>query len=457
MSNSPAPVIVWFRRDLRLADNPALAAAADTGRSVIPLYVFDETEGVRAPGGAAVWWLNQSLRSLAEGLEGAGSKLVLRRGEAAAVVEALARDLKAEGVFWNRLHAPDADARDDALAARLKAQGMKVEIGEAALLTDPAVLRTKVGGPFKVYTPFWRTARARIDPGAAHPAPKRLHAPSHWPKSEPLPMAEPKWAAGFDVWAPGQAGAAERLDRFIDDALADYPKGRDLPAVEGSSRLSPHLHWGEIGPRQVWRSLDLAQEAQPGIDNAVEKFRAELGWREFNHHLLAAQPDLATRNFKSAFEHFPWRKDNAALQAWREGRTGYPLVDAGMRQLWHEGFMHNRVRMVVASFLIKHLLIDWREGEAWFWDTLVDADEANNPANWQWVAGSGADAQPFFRIFNPTAQAERYDQDGDYIRRWIPELAQGGEGYPMPIVDHGAARARALAALKALRETEAAE
>ena len=457
MTNSPAPVIVWFRRDLRLADNPALRAAADTGRPVIPLYVYDETEGVRAPGGAALWWLNRSLKSLAESLEARGSKLIVRKGEAAKVVGALARELKADGVYWNRLHAPDADARDDALAASLQAEGVTVERGEARLLTDPGALRTKAGGLFKVYTPFWRAARPQIDPSPALATPKRLEAPAHWPKSESLPAREPKWAAGFDIWTPGESGAADRLERFIDDALAEYPKGRDLPAVEGSSRLSPHLHWGEIGPAQVWRSLDVAQHAHHGIDNAVEKFRAELGWREFNHHLLAAQPHLATENSKPAFDRMHWRKDKAALHAWREGRTGYPLVDAGMRQLWHEGFMHNRVRMVTASFLIKHLLIDWREGEAWFWDTLVDADEANNPANWQWVAGCGADAQPFFRIFNPASQAERYDKDGVYIRRWVPELAKGGKGYPKPIVDHGEARARALGALKALREHEGAE
>ncbi len=457
MTNSPAPVILWFRRDLRLADNPAVAAATRSGRPVIPLYIFDETPGVRVPGGAAIWWLHRSLASLSRDLETIGSKLVIRKGEATRVVQALVEQVGASGVHWNKLYAPDADTRDEGLAGRLRGQGVEVEIGDAALLLEPEAVHTKAGGPFKVYTPFWRTARAEIDPGPAHPKPKRLEPPPHWPKSDPHAYKTPKWAAGFETWEPGEAGAAERLDRFIDEALADYPRGRDLPAIDGSSRLSPHLHWGEIGPRQVWRRLDVAQEAHPGIDNAVEKFRAELGWREFNHHLLAAKPDMATENFKPAYDRFHWRRDEAALKAWREGRTGYPLVDAGMRQLWHEGFMHNRVRMVAASFLIKHLLIDWREGERWFWDTLVDADEANNPANWQWVAGSGADAQPFFRIFNPTAQAERYDKDGAYVRRWIPELANGGKGYPKPIVEHGAARARALSALKALREAEGPE
>ena len=460
-SPQAAPVVVWFRRDLRLSDNPALAAAVESGRPVIPLYILDETPGIRPPGAAALWWLDKSLAELGKALEARGSRLILRRGIAAEIVLQLAHDVGAGAVVWNRLYAPDADARDDILAKDLKTARVDVQSFNASLLLEPGAVQTKTGGPFKVYTPFWRTARTEIAPGHADPRPKHLHAPEHWPKSDSLAAwklhpTKPDWSKGFD-WTPGEDRAAAELDRFIhDDALAHYPKGRDIPAIIGSSRLSPYLHWGEIGPRQVWRSLDLASERGLAPDSAVEKFRAELGWREFNHQLLAVHPDIATKNVKSQFDHFGWRKDKRALDAWKQGRTGYPIVDAGMRQLWATGWMHNRVRMVVASFVIKHLLLDWREGEQWFWDTLVDADEANNPANWQWVAGSGADAQPFFRIFNPASQTERYDPKGDYIRQWVPELRPGGSGYPKPIVDHAEARARALAALKALPRREVA-
>jgi len=464
MKNSPAdaaPIIVWFRRDLRLADNPALFAAVRTGRPVIPLYILDETPGVRPPGAAGLWWLDKSLARLGEALADKGGQLILRRGEAAEIVGKLAADCAAAGVYWNRLYAPDADARDDALAADLQRNGVEVQRFNASLLAEPGAVRTKAGGPFSVFTPYWRTARTQVEIGEIHRAPARLTPPARHPQSDDLAAwklhpRKPDWSKGFDIWTPGEEGAKAQLGLFLDDALAHYPIGRDLPAIEGSSRLSPYLHWGEIGPQQVWRSLDGALERDEATDATVEKFRAELGWREFNHHILATHPDLATKSFKPAYDHFPWRKDAAGLAAWRAGRTGYPLVDAGMRQLWATGWMHNRVRMVVGSFLIKHLLIDWREGERWFWDTLVDADEANNPANWQWVAGSGADAQPFFRIFNPTSQAERYDAKQAYIRRWVPELARGGVGYPKPIVDHAEARARALAALKALPQQEGA-
>jgi deoxyribodipyrimidine photo-lyase len=308
-----------------------------------------------------------------------------------------------------------------------------------------------------VFTPFWRAAERLIEEEAIHRAPSRIPPPDRWPGSDAiedwgLHPSKPDWSRGFDLWTPGEAGAHEALSRFR-RRLDAYPEARDRPDLDGTSHLSPHLHWGEVGPRQARAAC-----------GASAKFMAELGWREFDHHLLWSHGDIARRNLRPEFDRFPWRNDPEGLQAWREGRTGYPLVDAGMRQLWATGFMHNRVRMVAASFLIKHLLIDWREGEAWFWDCLVDACEANNPANWQWSAGSGADAQPFFRIFNPVAQGERFDPKGDYVRRWVPELkdaptaaihkpweAGGAKGYPPPIVDHAEARERALAAFKELR------
>jgi deoxyribodipyrimidine photo-lyase len=455
--------IAWFRRDLRMADNPALAAAG--GGPVIPLYVLDETEGLRPPGAAGKWWLDKSLRALSEALQARGSRLVLRRGPAAAVVAELARETGAERVVWNRLYDPGVVERDRALKADLGRAGLQAESFNAGLLVEPWQVRTKGDEPFKVFTPFWRAARALVDPGEAARIPT-LPAPERWPRSDPLDSwglhpTGPDWSAGFTVWTPGEAGAQAALRRFVDGALADYADGRARPAQAGSSRLSPHLHWGEIGPRQVWRSVASAVKRGAAPEGQAEKFFAELGWREFNHQLLFHRPDLGQANFKARFDHLAWRRAPAELDAWRRGRTGYPIVDAGMRELWATGWMHNRVRLIAASFLVKDLLIDWREGERWFWDTLVDADEANNVGNWQWVAGTGADAAPFFRIFNPTTQGERFDPCGDYVRRWVPELGEvapehvhapwlagGAPGYPPPIVDHASARDRALAALR---------
>jgi len=475
-----APVIVWFRRDLRLADNPALSAAAGAGRPVIPLYVLDETPGVRAPGAAASWWLHRSLRALGSDLEARGSRLILRRGNAAEIVTALSESAGAGGVMWNRLYDGGAVARDTALKATLKARGVAAESFNANLLSEPWSLKTKTGEPYRVFTPYMRALRASIGDLVLHRAPDRLPAPADWPPSDSLDTwalhpTEPDWSQGFGDWAPGEAGADARLHGFLGDALADYARTRDTPASGGSSRLSPHLHWGEIGPRQVWRAVEAAAHRHPDLEAAADKFLAEIGWREFDHQLLFHHPDLATANYQPAFDRFPWAEDRKGLAAWTRGRTGYPMVDAGMRELWTTGFMHNRVRMIAASFLIKHLMIDWRIGERWFWDTLVDADEANNPANWQWVAGSGADAAPFFRIFSPMGQGERFDADGAYVRRWVPELDKLdakyihapwtaptealakagvtlGDTYPHPIVDHQAARDRALDAFKRLRD-----
>jgi len=454
---SDSPILLWFRQDLRLADNPALAAAIATGRPIIPLFILHEASDGRPWGAASLWWLDKSLKALGTDLRARGSRLILRRGDPAAIVPALAEELGAE-VYWNRLYGGAAVARDSDLKAELGATSFN-----ASLLVEPWQVKTGSGSPFQMFTPFWRAAQGVIADAPIHRAPSHIPAPGDWPGSDDLAdwrlhPTKPDWSKGFAGWAPGEAGAHARLEAFARKHLTAYPEARDRPGLEaGTSHLSPHLHWGEIGPRQVRAVIDKVGGAAAG------KFMAEIGWREFNHHLLFQHGALFGRNIRRDFDRFPWRTDEAGLKAWREGRTGYPMVDAGMRQLWATGYMHNRVRMIVASFLIKHLLIDWREGEAWFWDTLVDADAANNPANWQWSAGSGADAAPFFRVFNPIVQGERYDAGGDYIRRWIPELA-GVEGkaihrpweadiagYPKPIVDHAMARQRALDAFKAMR------
>ena len=475
-----APVIVWFRRDLRLADNPAIHAAVQSGRPVIPLYILDETPGLRAPGAASLWWLDKSLRALRTDLEARGSKLILRRGVAADIVTALAAETGAADVIWNRLYGPTTRARDADLKTGLKAAGHVASSHNAALLLEPWEVVNKSGDPFRVFTPFWRTARSQIPAFTLHKAPETLVAPPKWPTSDDLDgwalhPTHPDWSVGFKDWTPGEAGAHARFDAFLEEGLMTYASARDWPAQPGTSRLSPHLHFGEIGPRQLLRAVEGLAHRSPAKARDAEKFTSELGWREFSYSLLFHTPDLARDNIKPAFDRFPWITDEAALAAWRRGQTGYPLVDAGMRELWATGYMHNRVRMVVASFLIKHLLLDWRVGEAWFWDTLVDADPANNPASWQWVAGAGADARPFFRIYNPMEQGRKFDPEGIYTRRWVPEVARLpdehlhepwsaptevlrsagvtlGRTYPRPIVDHKVARERALAALKTLKD-----
>ena len=474
-----APVLVWFRRDLRLGDNPALLSAAASGRPVIPVYVLDETPGIRAPGAASLWWLDKSLARLSESLDKMGSRLILLRGEAGPVIEALAAQTGAARLVWNRLYDPGLIARDAALKSRLKARGLSVESFNASLLSEPWTVKNKTGEPFKVFTPYWRTARTALDLSLLASVPPAFKAPDLWPASQSLSdwslhPSQPDWSGGFSIWTPGEVGARQSLSRFLDCGLKDYAEGRDIPSGKAFSRLSPHLHFGEISPRQVWAALDQRVDAEPGLDRSAEKFRAELGWREFSHSLLFHNPELETQNFKPAFDAFPWRDDPAAFRAWRRGQTGYPMVDAGMRELWATGFMHNRVRMLAASFLVKHLLLDWRLGEAWFWDTLVDADRAANAASWQWVAGCGADAAPYFRIFSPMGQGEKFDAHGAYVRRWVPELARLpdalihspwtadplilraagvtlGKDYPHPIIDHDHARKRALAALAETR------
>ena len=448
----PPPVIVWFRRDLRLADNPALARAAAMGRPVVPVFILDDgTPGLRGPGGASRWWLHHSLAALAGDLAALGGRLTLRRGPAGVVLDALIAETGADTVLWNRCYDKGSVARDTEIKAGLRARGLLAESFNGSLLTEPWEITTKAGGGYKVYTRFWQACRAAGDPPPPVPAPDALAAPETWPRSDDLAdwaltPRSPDWAAGFsDRWMPGSAGAMDRLADFLGGTVMDYADRRDFPARPATSGLSPHLAWGDIGPRQAWQAAMRRAPAGRGR----ETFLKELVWREFAHHVLHHFPDLAERPMDAKFDAFPWMPDDGLLAAWQQGRTGYPLVDAGMRELWATGTMHNRVRMVAASFLVKHLLQPWQVGEAWFWDTLVDADPASNPFNWQWVAGCGADAAPYFRIFNPTLQAQKFDKDGKYLRRWVPEL--GTDAYPPPIVDHKGARERALAAFKSLK------
>jgi deoxyribodipyrimidine photo-lyase len=478
-------VIVWFRQDLRLDDNPALLAACDSGRPVVSLFIWSpEEEGRCAPGAASRWWLHHSVRSLDEGLRRRGSELIVRIGPALEVLCAVVRETGAKSVLWNRRYEPEPVERDRQVESELRDGGLEARSFNSALLFEPWAVATKAGDPYRVFTPYWRACLGLDEPAAPCSAPKRLAAPKMWPESlelerlQLLPTID--WASGMrTAWTPGEAGANERLRTLLSTVLTGYTEGRDRPALLGTSRLSPHLHWGEISPRRIWHAVrdaaaQAALERRPAAAKAGEGFLRELGWREFAYHLLYHFPRTAESPLRPDFGRFPWRDDQERLRAWQQGRTGYPLVDAGMRELWSTGWMHNRVRMVAASFLLKDLLISWQSGAAWFWDTLVDADLANNTLGWQWSAGCGADAAPYFRIFNPVRQGMKFDPAGEYVRRWIPELAKLpdrwvhepwsapddvlrqagvklGENYPHPIVDHGEARTEALAAFESIR------
>ncbi len=464
-------IIVWFRKDLRLADNPALTHAATLGE-ILPVYIIED-DHPRSPGGASHWWLEHSLKALKKELAG----LLVFRGNPETILEALANSVDARAVFWNRRYDPHGVERDKTVKKHLCRLGLEVRSFNGSLLNEPWEVSTASGTPFKVFSPYWRAAIAR-------PVSSPINSPNFQSvlpadgianlKPCCLTQAEPNWTINWkQYWQPGERGAQIRLKAFLEADLKEYGKLRDRPDRLATSRLSPHLHFGELSPRQIYDAVQRKLERDVDVSKDASKFMSEIGWREFSYQLLFNFPDLTIKNWRTNFDGFAWRDAPNDLRCWQRGLTGYPLVDAGMRELWKTGFVHNRARMVAASFLVKHLRIHWREGEAWFWDTLVDADAANNAAGWQWVAGSGADAAPYFRIFNPVTQGRKFDPNGDYIRRWCPELSslntkwihapweapenvlrEAGvklsANYPGPIVDHAKARALALDAYRAI-------
>lgn len=463
------PLILWFRQDLRLQHHPAFEAAKATGQPILPLYILtDDTSGPWKMGAAQRWWLYHSLNSLNKDLQAQGGKLILRRGSPSQILKNILKESGAQSIYWSRCYEPLAIARDTELKKDFLEQGINIKSFNASLLFEPWEIKNQQGHPYKIFSQFWKKCLAQ---GPRFPTFTDATSPQFYPhlESEALTTwrlipTHPNWAQGFsELWQPGEAGAHQKLEDFCTDRLTTYKEARNHPGKHGTSRLSPHLHFGEISPHQIWHRL---HQLSP-LDSSAESYLSEIGWREFCYHLLYAFPLLPERPFQEKFTTFQWQTDDKALRLWQQGKTGYPIVDAGMRELWQTGWMHNRVRMIVASFLTKHLLLPWQEGEKWFWNTLVDADMANNAANWQWVAGCGADAAPYFRIFNPILQGEKFDPQGVYVRRWVPELKDLsnavihkpwqasqtelyqanvilGESYPLPLVNHEMARGLAL-------------
>lgn len=474
--------LVWFRRDLRLADNPALAEAVRLGGPVIPVFIDDGPDGLAwPPGSASRWWLHHSLQALAVSLAERGSRLIVRRGPSEAALRQLLHETGAGRVLWNRRYEPAHVARDKHLKAVLRAGGVDVRSFNSALLFEPWTVSTQKQEPYRVFTPYWRSARrlgfaapAGVPAASLPPVPAAVESLAI-DDLDLLPRIP--WDAGLRAtWMPGETAALQALEAFLETGLASYAEDRDRPDRAGTSRLSPHLHFGEIGPRQAVAALLHAGEAQPsdGVQRHLDTFLREIAWREFAYHLLYHFPDTPDAPLDVRFEAFPWAEDETeSLTRWQRGQTGIPLIDAGMRELWHTGWMHNRVRMAVASFLTKNLRVPWLAGARWFWDTLVDADLANNTLGWQWSAGCGADAAPYFRIFNPVLQGQRFDPQGTYVRRWVPELTPLGDKqihapwavapaslagagiepsprYPAPMVDLRESRELALAAFASL-------
>lgn len=473
------PVIVWFRQDLRLADNPALTHAVKSGAPVIPVYILDDIcSGPWKMGGASRWWLHHSLNSLNESLSG---NLACFQGDARMVMRDLCAATKASAVYWNRCYEPWRIQRDTDIKSMLDENGITAESYNASLLFEPWTIKKDDGTPYKVFTPFFRRGclgSAKLPPDPL-PAIRKIDFAPRPQDSLSVDALEllprhPRWDKKMDChWSIGEPGAKKRLDAFLDHGLKGYKEGRNYPTLDHVSRLSPHLHFGEISPRTVWhkaRACMVADQAETDGDC----FLSELGWREFSHSLLYYNHDLPTKALQTRFNNFPWARDDKALDRWQRGETGYPIVDAGMRELWETGYMHNRVRMIVGSFLVKDLMLHWTEGEKWFWDCLADADLANNAASWQWIAGCGADAAPYFRVFNPVGQGDKFDPKGEYVRRFIPEIAKlpddlihkpweapdlilkgagisRGKTYPLPMVDHKAARERALTAFQSTK------
>jgi deoxyribodipyrimidine photo-lyase len=477
--------LVWFRRDLRLEDNLALRAAKERGGSVVPVFLWSpHEEAPWSPGAASRWWLHHSLKALEQSLTAAGSRLVLRAGDSLATLRQIVAETGADAVYWNRLYEPAVVARDKQIKQSLKDAGVQVESLNGNLLREPWEVATGQGQPYQVFTPYWKACRKLGSPRESIARPRALSPPVTWPESLELGdlglLPRIPWDRGFyDRWTPGEEGAGRALREFLKGPIEDYARSRDVPSEAGTSSLSPHLHFGEISPVQIWEAVAARHGPPEHSRNETSgpmTFLKELGWREFAHHVLYHFPHTSEHPLRKAFEELPWRRDHAELRAWQRGLTGYPIVDAGLRELWTTGWMHNRVRMIVGSFLAKDLLHSWRDGAEWFWDTLVDADLANNTLGWQWVSGCGADAAPFFRIFNPVTQGEKFDPRGAYVRRWVTELARLpdkwlhhpwnappdvmaaagvklGQTYPTPIVDHGEARARALQVLATIRSS----
>jgi len=478
--------LVWFRRDLRLADNPALAHALGHAERVVPVYILppEALEGAWTPGAASRWWLHHSLAALDAQLRESGAQLVIRQGDPLAQLRRLVGETGAEGVFWNRRYEPAWMKSDRRVGEALIEDGLEAQAFAANLLVEPWALKTGSGGPYRVYTPFSRSDRALGLPRQPIPAPRRIPMPAKKTASDDLAslklLPTIVWDGGLvEAWTPGEDGAHARLDRFCRKALGGYAAGRDRPDQVLTSLLSPHLHFGEITPVQALARVqrELASESRAGLHGGAEVYERELYWREFAHHVLHHFPKTPEAPMNERFAGFVWRKPREYaddLRRWQRGQTGVPIVDAGMRQLWSTGWMHNRVRMIVASYLVKNLLIPWQEGERWFWDTLVDADLANNTLGWQWVAGCGADAAPYFRIFNPVTQSQKFDPEGRYLRHWVPEIGKLpdkalhapwmadagllrqhgftlGQHYPRPAVDLGESRARALEAFARIK------
>ncbi len=471
-SKSNSPILVWFRRDLRTSDNPALNAAAKSGAPVIPLYILNNKPEPWQPGGASSWWLEGSLTRLDEDLRLINSRLILRRGDPIEILLDLAITTRAQALFFTRLYEPNAVNEEKNVAACFSKNGLDCRRFGGSVLFEPEEIKSKTGKPFKVFTPFYKACLAAVQTEKPLSKPVDLVPPLQWPDSDQLSSwklrpSAPNWAMGLQRhWSPGSIAAKIRLKAFVANNIAKYDKDRDRPDRQGTSALSPHLHFGEISPREIHYFICCSNRSGRSTTVGSTAFLREIFWREFSQHSLWHWPHIVEFPFKNDFKTFPWRQDNHDLISWKRGMTGYPIVDAGMRQLWETGWMHNRVRMIVASFLTKDLLVSWQEGARWFWDTLVDADLANNTASWQWVAGTGADASPYFRIFNPILQGLKFDPTGDYVRQWVPEISKLSnkfihtpwksgeciEAYPEPIVEHRAARQRALQAYHSLKK-----
>lgn len=476
MSNQPI-TIVWFRRDLRLSDNPALYKAVQSRAAVVPVYIYaPEEEGEWRPGEASNWWLHYSLLSLNRSLEKISSKLVVRKGRTKEILFDLVKETGASQVFWNRLYEPLIIERDSKIKQSLVDAGIEAHSFNGALLKEPSTFKNQSGKPFQVFTPFWNALNKVLEVPEPTPAPTQMLSVKTWPTSLDIQalclLPKIKWDSQFhNAWIPGEENAQKELKRFLAGPAIDYEEQRNIPSVRGTSKISPSLHFGEISPVQVWSE---AKKLKNMNSTGVYTYLKEIGWREFAHHLLVHFPKTPNEPLRANFNNFPWLEDPEALSAWQKGMTGYPIIDAGMRELWATGWMHNRVRMIVSSFLVKDLLISWVEGAKWFWETLLDASLASNTMGWQWSGGCGADAAPFFRIFNPITQGEKFDATGEYVRKWVPELKDLpdkylhkpweapeiilksakvtlGKTYPKPIVDHSEARGRALHAFDRIK------